>query len=100
MLADSIEAAARTLENPSPARFKGMIRTIVSDVVLDDQFSDCDLTFSDLEKASAAFLKTLGSIYHHRIDYPGFDFEKTPERPFRGSRTHADLPPRARKWGR
>jgi hypothetical protein len=100
MLSDSIEAAARTLEDPSPARFKGMIRTIVSDVVLDDQFGECDLTFADLERASAAFLKTLTSIYHHRIDYPGFDFDKTPERPFRGSRTHAALPPRARKWGR
>lgn len=100
MLSDSIEAAARTLEDPSPPRFKGMIRTIVSDVVLDDQFSECDLTFSDLERASAAFLKTLVSIYHHRVDYPGFDFDKTPERQFHGSRTHADLPPRTRKWGR
>jgi hypothetical protein len=98
MLSDSIEAAARTLENPSPARFKGLIRKIVSDVVLDDQFDECDLTFADLEKVSAAFLKTLSSIYHHRIDYPGFDFDKVPERPFRGSRTHEDLPPHANRW--
>ncbi len=100
MLADSIEAAARTLDDPSPARFKGMIRKITSDVVLDDQFDQCDLTFSDLEKVSAAFLRTLSSIYHHRIDYPGFDFDKTPERIFRGSRTHEDLPPHAGRWGR
>jgi cyclic-di-AMP phosphodiesterase PgpH len=100
MLADSIEAAARTLDDPSPARFKGMIRKIVSDVVLDDQFDQCDLTFSDLDRVSAAFLRTLSSIYHHRIDYPGFDFDKTPERAFRGSRTHEDLPPHAGRWGR
>jgi hypothetical protein len=100
MLADSIEAAARTLDDPSPARFKGLIRTIVSDVVLDDQFDECDLTFSDLEKASAAFLGTLSSIYHHRIDYPGFDFERTPERPFGGSRSHGGAPPRAGQWER
>jgi cyclic-di-AMP phosphodiesterase PgpH len=92
MLSDSIEAAARTLEDPSPARFKGLIRKIVSDVVLDDQFSESDLTFSELETVSAAFLRTLSSIYHHRIDYPGFDFDKVSERPFRGSRTHEDLP--------
>ena len=100
MLSDSIEAAARTLDDPSPARFKGLIRTIVSDIVLDDQFDECDLTFSDLEKASAAFLRTLSSIYHHRIDYPGFDFERTPERSFRGSRSHGGAPPRAGRWGR
>ncbi len=98
MLADSIEAAARTLEDPSPPRFKGLIRKIVSDVVLDDQFSQCDLTFSDLEKVSVAFLKTLSSIYHHRIDYPGFDFEKVVERSFGGSRTH-EPPRRTKEWG-
>ncbi len=100
MLSDSIEAAARTLEDPSPARFKGLIRKIISDVVLDDQFDQCDLTFADLEKVSAAFLRTLSSIYHHRIDYPGFDFDKIPERTFRGSRTHEDVPPRFKGWGR
>ncbi|MBI1950520.1 MAG: HDIG domain-containing protein [Acidobacteria bacterium] len=100
MLSDSIEAAARTLEDPSPARFKGLIRTIVSDVVLDDQLDESDLTFSDLERAEGAFLRTLSSIYHHRIDYPGFDFERTPERSFHGSRTHDDPPPTMKRWGR
>jgi hypothetical protein len=100
MLSDSIEAAARTLEDPSPARFKGLIRKIVSDVVLDDQLDQSDLTFSDLEKAETAFLRTLSSIYHHRIDYPGFDFEKIPERAFRGSRTHQEPPPTFKPWGR
>ncbi|HET6277395.1 MAG TPA: HDIG domain-containing protein, partial [Candidatus Polarisedimenticolia bacterium] len=99
MMSDSIEAAARTLDAPSPARFKGLIRRIVSDIVLDDQFSDCDLTFSDLEKAKAAFLRTLCSIYHHRVDYPGFEFEKIEERSFRSSRTH-EQPTPTRRWGR
>lgn len=98
MLADSIEAAARTLDEPSPPRFKGLIRKIVSDVVLDDQFSQCDLTFSDLENVSGAFLKTLSSIYHHRIDYPGFDFDKVVERPFKASRTHEPAR-RTKEWG-
>ena len=98
MLADSIEAAARTLEDPSPARFKGLIQKIVSDVVLDDQFTECDLTFTDLERIKANFLRTLCSIYHHRVDYPGFEFEKVTERRFRGSRTHEDSAPRVRTW--
>lgn len=99
MMSDSIEAAARTLGDPSPARFKGLIRRIVSDIVLDDQLSDCDLTFSDLEKAKGAFLKTLCSIYHHRVDYPGFEFEKVEARAFRASRNH-EQSSRTRRWGR
>ena len=89
MLADSIEAAARSLDDPIPARLKGVVNTIVSDVVLDDQFSECDLSFSDLERARAAFFRALCSVHHHRIDYPGFDFDKVVERPFRASPTHA-----------
>jgi len=100
MLSDSIEAAARTLDDPSPARFKGLIRKIASDIVLDDQLNQSDLSFSDLEKAEVAFLRTLSSIYHHRIDYPGFDFEKVPERSFRGSRAHEEPPPTIKRWGR
>jgi cyclic-di-AMP phosphodiesterase PgpH len=98
MLSDSIEAAARTLEDPSPARFKGLIRKIVSDIVLDDQFSESDLSFSELEKVSASFLRTLSSIYHHRIDYPGFDFDRVSERPFGGSRSHENLPSHRKGW--
>src|SRR5207245_9549901 len=68
MLSDSIEAAARTLEDPSPGPFKGLIRTIVSDVVLDEQVDQCDLTFCHLEKVSAAFLRRLRCIYPQRLD--------------------------------
>lgn len=91
MLADSIEAAARSLDDHHPGRLKGVVNTIVSDVVLDDQFSECDLSFSDLERVRAAFFKALCSIHHHRIDYPGFDFEAVEARPFRASATH-DVP--------
>jgi hypothetical protein len=100
MLADSIEAAARTLEDPSPSRFKGLIRRVASDVMLDNQLNESDMTFADLEKVCASFLHTLGSIYHHRIDYPGFDFEKVPERAFRASRTHDEPPDLSARWGR
>jgi putative nucleotidyltransferase with HDIG domain len=74
MMADSVEAAARTVEESSPARFKVVIRKIFNDIVLDGQLDECDLTFADLDKIGEAFLKRLLSIYHQRIDYPGFDF--------------------------
>jgi len=58
---------------------KGVIRKIIDYIFLDGQLDECDLTLRDLEKISQAFLRVLMGIYHHRVDYPGFDFEKTAE---------------------
>jgi hypothetical protein len=79
MIADATEAASRTLEDPSPARLKGVIRQIIDYIFLDGQLDECDLTLRDLEKISQAFLRVLMGIYHHRVNYPGFDFEKSVE---------------------
>jgi len=76
MIADAAEAASRTLEDPSPARLKGVIRQIIDHIFLDGQLDECDLTLRDLEKISQSFLRVLMGIYHHRVSYPGFDFEK------------------------
>jgi hypothetical protein len=53
-----------------------MIRKVSNAIVLDGQFDECDLTFVDLDRIQEAFLRTLVSMYHHRVDYPGFDFRK------------------------
>jgi hypothetical protein len=74
MLADGIEAAARTVNDPTPNRLREVIRKVANAIVLDGQFEECDLTFADLEKIEAALLRTLTSMYHHRVEYPGFDF--------------------------
>jgi len=76
LLADAVEAAARTIENPSPGKLQGMINKIFSDALEDGQLDDCDLTFSELDKVASAFLWVLTNMYHHRIDYPGFDFNR------------------------
>ena len=76
MLADGVEAAARTIDEPTPNRLKEMIRKITNAVVLDGQLDACDLTFADLEKIQNAFHRLLVGMYHHRVDYPGFDFNK------------------------
>ena len=77
MMADSVEAAARTVEEPTPAKFEEVISQVSDAIVLDHQFDECDLTFSDLEKIRASFLKTLSAVHHHRIAYPGFDFDRS-----------------------
>ncbi len=74
MLADGVEAAARTIEEPTPSRLKEMIHQIASRIVLDGQLDACDLTFADLDKIEEAFHRALVGMYHHRVDYPGFDF--------------------------
>jgi putative nucleotidyltransferase with HDIG domain len=79
MIADGVEAASRTLEDPSPARLKGVIRQIIDYIFLDGQLDECDLTLRDLEKISQSFLRVLQGMHHHRVDYPGFDFEKKVE---------------------
>ncbi len=91
MLADGVEAAARTIEEPTPSRLREMIHQIAGRIVLDGQFDECDLTFADLEKIEQAFHRALVGMYHHRVDYPGFDFGRAKVgrpagevRPFRG----------------
>jgi putative nucleotidyltransferase with HDIG domain len=74
MLADAIEAASRTLVEPTPAKIRGMIRAILDDCLQDGQFDETDLTLSDLRTVSESFHRVLSNIFHQRIDYPGFDF--------------------------
>lgn len=70
LLADTVEAASRTLENPTPARIKGLVQRIINDVFLDGQLDECELTLRDLNKIVESFNKILNGIHHHRIEYP------------------------------
>ncbi|WP_413578258.1 HD family phosphohydrolase [Bdellovibrio sp. HCB290] len=70
MLADSIEAAARSLDEPTPARLQNIVRNIVQRKFSDGQLDECNLTLKDISKVEAAFIRILLGIYHQRIDYP------------------------------
>lgn len=76
MLADALEAAARTLPEHSQERLLAMIQKIVSTTTADGQLAECDLTLSEIDRITFSFLDTLSSFYHSRIVYPGFDFAK------------------------
>jgi hypothetical protein len=78
MLADAVEAAARTLTDPTAMKIRGLIRTIVDDCLKDGQLDQTDLTLADLRRVSEAFERVLINIYHQRVDYPGFDFNTQP----------------------
>lgn len=70
MLADSVEAAIRSLQKPTPGRLEGLTRKIIKDKLHDGQLEECDLTFKDLNKIASAFVRVLGGIFHSRIEYP------------------------------
>ncbi|HUO86747.1 MAG TPA: HDIG domain-containing protein [Thermoanaerobaculia bacterium] len=80
MLADGVEAASRTLIEPTPLKVRTLIRTIVDDCLRDRQLDRTDLTLADLRQVQESFLRVLTTIYHQRIDYPGFDFNAEPGR--------------------
>jgi putative nucleotidyltransferase with HDIG domain len=70
LLADSVEAASRSLENPTPARIKGLVQKIINKLFLDGQLNECELTLRDLHEIARSFNKILTGIHHHRIEYP------------------------------
>ncbi len=70
LLADSIEAASRTLVDPTPARIQGLVQRIIQNAFSDGQLDECDLTLKDLSLISTSFTKILTGIFHHRIEYP------------------------------
>lgn len=76
LLADGVEAASRTLVEPSRQKIRGLLRKLFDDALRDHQLDQTDLTLGDLGRVEGAFLNVLTNIYHRRIDYPGFDFNQ------------------------
>jgi membrane-associated HD superfamily phosphohydrolase len=70
MLADAVEAASRTLSEPTPSRISGLVKRITNTIFLDGQLEECELTLKDLRKIEESFSRTLTAIFHQRIDYP------------------------------
>lgn len=70
MLADVVEAASRTLDNPTPSRIQGHVNKLINAVFTDGQLDDCELTLRDLHNIAKSFNKILNGIHHHRIEYP------------------------------
>jgi len=75
MLADSVEAAARSLKLPTKSKLKIMITEIFNNYIQDGQLDDCNFSIKELRIIADSFLSTLDTVYHPRVEYPGFDFE-------------------------
>ena len=76
MLADTVEAASRTLNNPSASRLRQFVHELIMDKLLDNQLDECNLTFAELALVEEAFLRVLATRFHSRIRYPGQEEEE------------------------
>lgn len=70
MLADSVEAATRTLFEPTPSRIRGLVQDRIQKIFLDGQLEDCELTLRDLQKIEESFNPILIAFFHKRVEYP------------------------------
>ena len=69
-IADSVEAAVRSMKDPTPQKIAALVRAIINDKLNDGQFDECDLSMKELKKAERVICETLNGTFHNRIEYP------------------------------
>ncbi|WP_273129857.1 HD family phosphohydrolase [Metabacillus sp. HB246100] len=69
-IADSVEAAVRSMSNPTPEKIEKLVKSIISDRLQDHQLDECDLTLKELDIIAKSFCESLKGIFHSRIEYP------------------------------
>ncbi len=70
MLADTVEAASRTLAEPKPARLRNLVQNIINDRFQSGELEECPLTLADLADIRESFVQILIGVFHHRVEYP------------------------------
>ncbi len=70
MLADSVEAAVRSMTDKTEAKMEALIKKIIKDKLDDGQLDNCQLTLNDLDKVANSFMKVLSGYFHAREQYP------------------------------
>lgn len=69
-IADSLEAAVRSMKEPTSEKIKKLVDAIVEDKLKDGQFEECDISLKELKTVKAVMCETLNGIFHSRIEYP------------------------------
>ncbi len=69
-IADSVEAAVRSMQKPTPDKIENLIRKIINDKLEDGQFDESDLTLRELDQIAVSICETLKGTFHQRIEYP------------------------------
>ncbi|NMA03446.1 MAG: HDIG domain-containing protein, partial [Clostridiales bacterium] len=76
MLADSVEAAVRSLSSPTREKVEELIEKIIQNRLKNGQLDESNITLKELDKVKKSFLKVMLSIFHERIEYPDIDIQK------------------------
>ena len=69
-IADSVEAAVRSMKQPTAEKIREIVQSIIKDKLHDGQFDECDLTLKELKTVERVLCETLNGIFHSRIEYP------------------------------
>lgn len=77
MLADSVEAAVRSIPEKTQGKIEGLVRKIIKDKLDDGQLNRCDLTLKDLSIIADSFMQILSGIFHERPEYPELEKKKS-----------------------
>jgi hypothetical protein len=70
LLADSAEAATRSLEDITPRKIEDLVRKIINNKFIDGQLDECELTLKEIELIAQSFTRVLSAMYHGRVKYP------------------------------
>ena len=77
MIADAVEAAVRSLDNPSPQHLRNLLARLIRDRLIDGQFEESGLSMKQLGQIEDVLFRMLVSMYHTRVKYPGQERENT-----------------------
>ncbi len=91
LLADSVEAATRVLDEHTPQRIEDLVRKIINNKFIDGQLDECNLTLREIDTIASVFVRVLGAMYHSRVKYP----EKPNENLHKKSSKEDPDPPRS-----
>lgn len=72
-IADSVEAAVRSMKEPSAEKIRDLVHAIAQDKLMDGQLDECDLSIKELKTIEKVFCETLNGTFHSRIEYPKQD---------------------------
>ena len=70
MMADAVEAASRSIENPNPEKLEGLVNKIIFNKLNEGELEDTNLSMIDLNIIKSSFLTMLNGIFHTRMEYP------------------------------
>lgn len=84
MLADTVEAAVRSMAEPSPKAIEEFIERLVRGKLEDGQLSHAPVTLADIDKICEAFSAVLNGVFHERVEYPAISLEQLKAQALRG----------------